>query len=213
MADTYFTREIDFSKGDVIIHQSYIGDVGHVVWDAAIVLAKFLDGKYFTSNETLTLQGKSVVELGSGTGLVGLVAAMNGASVRITDLNELVPLMEKNIEANQHLLQGNAKAESLKWGVDLEMKMKADIILIADCIYYDESLEPLVNTMHSLCHETTVIYMSYEERNTDLKIELEKKFFKLLDGLFSTERISRDLQDPLYNSDDIHILKISLLKR
>jgi len=71
----------------------------------------------------------------------------------------------------------------------------------------------LVNTMHSLCHENTVIYMSYEERKTDLKIELEKKFFKLLDGLFSTERISRDLQDPLYNSDDIHILKMSLLKR
>ena len=77
--NNYFTREIEFSSGTLQINQSYIGDVGHVVWDAAIVLAKFLDGKHFEDNKQCNmLASKSVVELGSGTGLVGLVAAMKG---------------------------------------------------------------------------------------------------------------------------------------
>lgn len=78
--NNYFTREIEFTDGTLQINQSYIGDVGHVVWDAAIVLAKFLDGKYFKDEEKQCnmLASKSIVELGSGTGLVGLVAAMKG---------------------------------------------------------------------------------------------------------------------------------------
>ena len=77
--ESYFTREIEFTNGLLQINQSYIGDVGHVVWDAAIVLSKFLDGKYFEDAEGRNvLASKSIVELGSGTGLVGIVAAMKG---------------------------------------------------------------------------------------------------------------------------------------
>jgi len=77
LKEEYFTREIEFSKGDLVINQSYIGDVGHVVWDAAICLSKFIDGKWF-SKEVGQLNEKTIIELGSGTGLVGLVASMHG---------------------------------------------------------------------------------------------------------------------------------------
>ena len=73
----FFVRELGFSFGSLQIYQSYIGDVGHVVWDAAIVLAKFIDTGYFTTE--FQLKNKNVLELGSGTGLVGLVAAIKGS--------------------------------------------------------------------------------------------------------------------------------------
>ena len=73
----FFVRELDFSFGSLQIYQSYIGDVGLVVWDAAIVLAKFIDTGYFTTE--FQLKNKNVLELGSGTGLVGLVAAIKGS--------------------------------------------------------------------------------------------------------------------------------------
>ena len=72
-----FTREFELNDGTVLkFHQSEIGDVGCVVWDAALVLSKYLETKDFDYGKDL--QSKVVVELGSGTGAVGLVAAALG---------------------------------------------------------------------------------------------------------------------------------------
>merc|ERR1712133_136367 len=85
----YFIREVEYSCGTLNIYQATIGDVGHVVWDAALVLSKFMDTVYL--KETYSMNGKVVVELGAGTGIVSLLAAMLGATVYATDLEELVP--------------------------------------------------------------------------------------------------------------------------
>lgn len=77
----YFVREIEKNDGCVLkLKQCYLGDVGCVVWDAAIVLAKYLETKQFydASTGVNVWAGKSVVELGAGTGFVGLMAATLG---------------------------------------------------------------------------------------------------------------------------------------
>lgn len=77
----YFVREIEKSDGCILnIKQCYLGDVGCVVWDAAIVLAKYLETKHFhdPSSGVNVWAGKSVLELGAGTGVVGLMAATMG---------------------------------------------------------------------------------------------------------------------------------------
>ena len=72
-----FVREFEKNDGTVLrFHQSEIGDVGCVVWDAALVLSKYLETADFSNGEDL--KSKVVVELGSGTGAVGLVAASLG---------------------------------------------------------------------------------------------------------------------------------------
>lgn len=43
-----------------------------------------------------------VVELGAGTGLVGMLLARLGASVVLTDLKEMLPLLQDNVDANVH---------------------------------------------------------------------------------------------------------------
>lgn len=75
--DSYFVRELDMNAGSVLkVNQCLKGDVGHVVWDAAIVLAKYLETKAFLKSNGLA--SKNVLELGAGTGIVGLVAATLG---------------------------------------------------------------------------------------------------------------------------------------
>lgn len=77
----YFVRDIERNDGCTLnINQCYQGDVGCVVWDAAIVLSKYLETKHFhdPSSEVNVWAGKSVVELGAGTGVVGLMAASMG---------------------------------------------------------------------------------------------------------------------------------------
>ncbi|XP_036899384.1 protein N-lysine methyltransferase METTL21A isoform X3 [Sturnira hondurensis] len=46
--------------------------VAAVVWDAAVVLSTYLEAG------AVELRGRSAVELGAGTGLVGIVAALLG---------------------------------------------------------------------------------------------------------------------------------------
>lgn len=76
IADT-FVREIEKNNEEVIkIHQLEIGDVGCVVWDAALVLSKYFETEDFFKGQLL--KEKNVVELGAGTGVVGIIAATFG---------------------------------------------------------------------------------------------------------------------------------------
>lgn len=77
----YFIREIEKNDGRVLrLRQCCKGDVGCVVWDAAIVLAKYLETKRFCDPAAGVdaWAGRTAVELGAGTGLVGLMAASLG---------------------------------------------------------------------------------------------------------------------------------------
>jgi predicted nicotinamide N-methyase len=61
------------------------------------------------------IRQKTVLEIGSGTGLVGLVAAGLGAeSVIVTDLGHLVPFLDRNIRLNG--LAEVVSAVELEWG-------------------------------------------------------------------------------------------------
>ena len=101
-----FTRELEVGDQVVQIKQLYVGDVGCVVWDAALVLCKFLENEHFfpvhmtsksdklseceatpVSKQSTRLDGrvatsywtgKRVIDLGSGTGAVGIAAAVLG---------------------------------------------------------------------------------------------------------------------------------------
>ena len=72
-----FVREVPCSGGAVLkIKQLYVGDVGCVVWDAALILAKFLEnGLHFESD---FWKERKVIDIGSGTGVVGLAAGVLG---------------------------------------------------------------------------------------------------------------------------------------
>lgn len=72
-----FIRELESRDAARLeIRQLSSGDVGCVVWDAAIVLSKFLERRECV--EPGLFSGRSVVELGSGTGIVGIMAATLG---------------------------------------------------------------------------------------------------------------------------------------
>ena len=75
-----FVREFERNDETVLqINQCEIGDVGCVVWDAAIVLTSYLDtASLKTSSGQSVLKDTRVIELGSGTGICGLQAAALG---------------------------------------------------------------------------------------------------------------------------------------
>lgn len=78
--------------------------MGSTIWDAAIVLSKYLEkSKLYAANKEKPIK---VLELGSGTGIVGLVMArlMSAkgipGTVVLTDKESVVPLLQKNAVKN-----------------------------------------------------------------------------------------------------------------
>ncbi|KOB68255.1 Methyltransferase-like protein 21D [Operophtera brumata] len=119
ISNDLFPREIDIEVclKTLKIYQKIEGDVNCVVWDASLVLAKYLET--MSSQKSEFLSGIKVLELGSGLGVVGLTAATLGAQVTLTDLPEALSLLRLNINENKQKISsmgGYAIAESLVWG-------------------------------------------------------------------------------------------------
>uniref|UniRef100_A0A8C3IGT6 Valosin containing protein lysine methyltransferase n=1 Tax=Chrysemys picta bellii TaxID=8478 RepID=A0A8C3IGT6_CHRPI len=129
--------------------------------------------------------------------------------VTVTDLEELQDLLNINIEKNKHLVTGSVQAKVLKWGEDVKEFLPApDYILMADCIYYEESLGPLLKTLKDLSGPDTCIICCYEQRTMGKNPEIERKYFELLQMDFELEKVPLEEHDEEYRSEDIHILNI-----
>ncbi|XP_053311890.1 protein N-lysine methyltransferase METTL21D-like [Spea bombifrons] len=102
------------------------------------------------------------------------------ADVTLTDLEDLKDLMNVNIESNKDLITGSCRAKVLKWGEDVtEFLPSPNYILMADCIYYEESLCLLLKTLKDLCSLETCILCCYEQRTTGKNPEIERRFFEV----------------------------------
>ena len=106
---------------------------GVMLWPSSIALAHELVAR------ADTLAGVRILELGSGTGLPGIVAATFGASVLQTDrLDVALDLCRRNAERN-HVTIEHRVADWTDWNVD----ERFDLILGAD-VLYAERLHPFL---------------------------------------------------------------------
>ena len=74
------------------------------------------------------------------------------ASVTLTDLDRIQPLLEEGIRLNKASL-GSLRAAALPWGSAEEVEAVCapigppDLITVSDCVYYQASVAPLVFTL------------------------------------------------------------------
>lgn len=143
------------------------GVTGSVMWDSGIVLGKFLENAVETG--LLVLQGKKVVELGAGCGLVGCIAALLGSQVILTDLPDRLRLLKKNVEDNLFGdVRGSATVNELTWGdhPDPELVQPLpDFVIGSDVIYSEEAVTDLLDTLAELSGTETTIILAGELRN------------------------------------------------
>ena len=191
------------------------------MYEAAACLAKYLDSDEFEAARCggggglAALTGRRVVELGAGTGVVGLMASYLGASVVVTDLDSLVPLLVHNINQNNHLISaagtGSISARPLCWGTEPDTDLlHPHFLILANCIYYESSLEALLETVLTLTsagRSKTVILACYEERTKEIR-ELVCRWHAMLDQYFTIYDVERYVLDAKYRQDYIRVVRM-----
>jgi protein N-lysine methyltransferase METTL21A len=154
------------------------------------------------------------LELGAGGGLVGLAIA-RGCQIRkpvvITDQLPMLPLMQQNIALNS--LQTKVIAEVLDWGTPLLPSIKhhlsppaspeaeeqhPDIILAADCVYFEPAFPLLLQSLRQLVGPETVCHFCFKKRRkADWRfIRNMKKQFDVTDVQYDEQ--PRDRRDGIY---------------
>lgn len=197
---------------------------GGKVWIAGELLCEFLLEKS-DSNGVLSkwqhekdsqIPLQTVLELGSGTGLVGLCLGMmckfrcEDSQIYITDIDQLVPLMERNIELNK--IQNNVIAKKLWWGEPLESVFApkegirtVDLILAADCVYLEKAFPLLEKTLLDLtdCEQPPVVLMSYKKRR-----KADKNFFRNIKKNFLVSEIKDFARYDQYLKQRTHLFQL-----
>lgn len=131
-------------------------NLGLKTWTSSLLLAQRLP----ELREYLPKDYHRVLELGAGTGLVGMAAAaMWETDVLLTDLPEIVPNLAKNLEHNANLIQshnGSVHARVLDWNDETDVAHEEEdkfmVIVAADPIYSTDHPKMLVDTVCRWLH-------------------------------------------------------------
>ena len=131
------------------------------------------------------------IELGAGGGLVGLAVARgcdNTVPIFLTDQLPMLALMQTNIALNG--LSSKATAAIYDWGSSIPNEVHQaltsskvqgypDIILAADCVYFEPAFPLLLQTLGDLLGPETICYFCFKKRRkADWRFvkQMRKKF-------------------------------------
>ena len=149
--------------------------------------------------------GKTVVELGAGCGLVGIMASRWASRVDITDGDEEeIPLIEKNCEQHAFAGGGECTAHFLDWGTETSRAARAsgallpggyDVVLAAQVVYVPEAIPRLAETIAALLADAPGSYaLLYNDAVTQM----------------STQAICRTVLDEALASNGLHAVPCPL---
>ncbi|GAX23399.1 hypothetical protein FisN_15Lh119 [Fistulifera solaris] len=189
------------TSSPLVMEQDHRLGKGGLCWDAAFILGEYVESVW---KDHPLLPNKSFIELGSGTGLAGLmVAKALNVHVTMTDLPELMPLLQRNIARNLpqmeldtknldevyweymggeassssgcHDSRGSATASVLCWGNKEQEKSHGtfDVIIGADLVASLYDPYALADTVFHLCHNQSKVYISFKERQTEYHVMFE----------------------------------------
>eukprot|EP00904_Undaria_pinnatifida_P005369 jgi/Undpi1/1962/HiC_scaffold_12.g05349.m1 len=146
--------------------------IGGGLWSTGILLTQHLcqhaalyDGVF---------RGKRVLELGSGTGLVGVAAARFGppAEVVITDLESHLDICRKNVTRNVEDNETGScpvKVQAYDWTEKVPAELGAmpfDIILGTDVAYYEHLYTPFIEALDRTAGPDTLILLGVTRTDT-----------------------------------------------
>jgi len=185
--------------GPLLIQQQRAKGIGFQLWPAATHLCRFLEHHLAAISHCVGKDPRDLqcLELGAGVGLVGIFAAALGIGhTTLTDLPDVLEALHINVTLNTPLLtstvgQSRVAVRALAWGTsDSDRFTGIDLVLVADCVYWECLFAPLLHTLAALTATGAIVFMAHVRRWAH-----DRRFFTLaakrLRVLLLEERIER----------------------
>jgi hypothetical protein len=139
----------------------------------------------FSSNRTKSL----AVALGCKTDII-----------HITDQEPMFDLMKRNISLNG--LDTRVTASIYDWGTATPSQLPAhpDIILAADCVYFEPAFPLLQQTLIDLIGENTVCYFCFKKRR-----RADLHFMKTAKKMFEITQVEDDPDREIYSRENLFL--------
>lgn len=111
---------------------------GTFVWPAAHILAKYFEKRF----QDGSLQDKLICDIGSGTGLTGLIAGILGGKVVLTDQQCILPLLTENTESllamdcfSSSIPKDRFLVKEYNWDDKVPLiEQDFDYLIVSDCV-------------------------------------------------------------------------------
>ena len=206
----------------VLIEQEYDGaEEGSVVWDCSRALIAHL-----AAPEQRTLcEDARVLEIGAGTGIVGIALARLGAvSCVLTDKHSQLPLMQRNILHNEPGAGGEVaptEARALCWEPGWRRESEAlaqpdafDLIVCCDCVYPSQPSDHLATLLLELLelNPRGTLLLAFEHRPPPASAppgtDHPAAFFAQMAAGCEAERVPAEQLDERWRYDEFELWRM-----
>lgn len=163
-------------------------DVGTQIWRGSLLLCDWLLTRH--------LEGKRCLEVGSGAGLAGILAASRGAAATLTDgSSRALELAQRNATRNGV----HVHTKHLDWFEPWETFPEFDLVLAADVVYDDRATEALVanvlaRVVRGSCEAVVALELRFNFDAASLSVAAHgyRRFLELVSsetGLFAASKL------------------------
>lgn len=120
--------------------------------------------------------------------------------LHLTDQIPMLALMQRNIALNN--LQDQVKASIYDWGESVPegIPQHPDIILAAECVYFEPAFPLLQQTMKDLIGPNTICYFCFKKRR-----RADMNFVKVMKKMFTVEPVEDDPDKPTWSRENLHL--------
>ncbi len=187
------------------------GKTGLSTWDASIVLAQYI------AMNTEATADKTVIELGAGTGCVGITSSFLSPPPRrviLTDQLYAIENLHMNVESNRlnsgMLMRTVPEVRELDWMKEetyllSDIEPQKTVILAADVAWLRDLVPPLLNAISSHLVIGGEMYLAHQKRSEIVDHILFSGLAKC--GL-ETSEVPFDELHPSFRSDRIKVFRV-----
>ena len=134
----------------------------------------------------------------------------------MTDLEYALPLMEENVSRNYNkdMNYQSIKCKACDWYKPqpiselCENSDDPDVILVADCVWLNHLISPLIHTLQTYAGESTKVIITYQQRGKDA----HENFMQGIHDIFDVEIIDTEKEVGLAKPDVFYVLECSKKK-